>query len=117
MLIPRPLDVEALVRAIPKGRVLTQSKLRERLAADAGADCACPLTTGIFVRIVAEAAEEDVRAGKKRVAPYWRVVRDDGRMNPKFPGGPDQQASRLSAEGIALRAGRVQDLDRVALRL
>lgn len=34
MLIPRPLDVDALVRTIPKGRLATLSAIRERLARD-----------------------------------------------------------------------------------
>src|SRR5689334_4331490 len=64
MLIPRPLDVDALIRAVPKGKLVTMRQLRERLARRSRANIACPLCTGIFVRIAAEAAEEDRRAGK-----------------------------------------------------
>ena len=98
-------------------------QLRERLARDGGADVTCPLTTGIFVRIVAEAAEEDRRAGKKQIAPYWRVVRDDGSLNEKFPGGPRAQARKLRAEGFAIKAGkgrrppRVRDFEALLARL
>ena len=38
MLIPKPLDVDALVRKVRKGKLLTQAHLRTRLACDAGAD-------------------------------------------------------------------------------
>ena len=62
----------------------------------------CPLVTGIFLRIVAEAAEEDARGGKPEITPYWRVVRDDGSLNDRFPGGPSAQARRLEAEGHAV---------------
>jgi hypothetical protein len=106
MLIPRPLDVDALMRAVRRGKLTTQSALRERLARDAGADHACPLTTGIFVRIVAEAAEEQRRAGAKRITPYWRTIRDDGRLNEKFPGGARAQAKRLREEGFRIRPPR-----------
>ena len=99
MLIPRPLDVDALVRRVEKGKLITQAQLRERLAQDHGVNCACPITTGIFLRIVAEAAEEDLKAGKEGVAPYWRVVQNDGGLNPKFPGGVEAQAARLRGEG------------------
>lgn len=99
MLIPRPLDVDALIRQVPKGRLITQSRIREVLASSCGADVTCPITTGIFVRISAECAEEELAAGTKRVAPYWRVVRDDGSLIEKFPGGPERQAERLRAEG------------------
>jgi hypothetical protein len=78
----------------------TVSELRRKLAADFKADVTCPLTTGIFVRIAAEAAEEDREQGRKRITPYWRVVKDDGSFNPKFPGGVIQQTRTLKAEGF-----------------
>jgi alkylated DNA nucleotide flippase Atl1 len=53
----------------------------------------------MFVRIAAEAAEEAAREGKTRITPYWRVVKDDGSLNPKFPGGVQQQSERLREEG------------------
>jgi hypothetical protein len=120
MVIPRPLDVDALIRRVPKGRLVTQSELRRVLAEQSNADVACPITTGIFVRISAEASEEDARAGKHRVTPYWRVVRDDGSLNPKLPGGVAGQMSRLEAEGHRFRLGKtpkLQDFERVLIRL
>lgn len=102
MLIPRPRDVDALMRKARKGTLLTRSQIRDALARDAGADSACPLTTGIFMRIAAEAAEETLRAGKKRVTPYWRTLNDDGTLNEKYPGGAQLQASRLRAEGFSV---------------
>lgn len=106
MVIAHPLDVDALICRVQLGKLLTQTQLRERLARKYQVDHACPLTTGIFVRIAAEAAEEDRRAGKNRITPYWRVVRDDGSLNEKFPGGPPAQARRLRAEGFAIAKGK-----------
>jgi len=110
MLIPRPLDVDAAMRAVRKGQVRTMGALRSELARAAGAESACPLCTGIFVRLAAEAAEEDRRAGRARLTPYWRIVRDDGSLNEKFPGGAKSQAARLRKEGwtIAPRTGKRQ---------
>jgi len=79
--------------------VLTLTALREKLARAAGADVTCAMVAGMFVRIVAEAAEEDLRAGKARVTPWWRVVRDDGKLFEKLPGGPTGQAQHLEGEG------------------
>src|SRR5271157_6224467 len=62
MLIPTALEVDAMVRKIPRGRVSSVSQIRRRLAHWHNADVTCPLVTGIFLRIVAEAAEEDGRA-------------------------------------------------------
>ena len=107
MLIPTPMLVDALIRKVPKGKLITSGELRRKLAADFATDVTCPLTTGIFVRIAAEAAEEDRASGKRRLTPYWRVVRDDGGLNPKYPGGIDSQARNLRAEGFTvMRKGR-----------
>lgn len=54
LLIPAPRDVEAVVRTVPRGRVMTHGELRKELAARAGAAATCPLTTGIFLRLLAE---------------------------------------------------------------
>jgi hypothetical protein len=99
MVIPKPLDVDALIWRVPRGKMTTVLQLREELAKRSRVDVACPLCTGIFVRIAAEAAEEERRAGKKVITPYWRVISSEGRLNPKFPGGIVQQRRMLSAEG------------------
>ena len=99
MVIPKPLDVDALIRRVPKGKMATVLQLRQELAKRSKVDVACPLCTGIFVRISAEAAEEERRAGKKSLTPYWRVISSEGRLNPKFPGGVAQQRRMLSSEG------------------
>jgi alkylated DNA nucleotide flippase Atl1 len=101
MLIPTPKLVDGLIRKVPKGKIVTVGELRRKLATDFAADVTCPLTTGIFVRIAAEAAEEDRANGRQRLTPYWRVIKDDGSLNPKFPGGPEQQARHLRREGFA----------------
>ena len=104
MLVPSPRDVDALIRTVRKGSLITVSRMREILAGKHMADVTCPLTTGIFVRIAAEAAEEEARGGKSRITPYWRVVKDDGSLNPKFPGGAEAQARRLREEGHRITA-------------
>lgn len=102
MLIPHPLDMDALIRKVPRGKVVTLTKIREQLAHNAGADVTCPMVAGMFVRICAEAAAEQIREGKSRVTPYWRVVRDDGRLLETLPGGPSEQAKHLEAEGHSI---------------
>ncbi len=46
MLIPKPLDVDALIRKTRKGNLVTVSEIRSRLARDNNVEVACPLTTG-----------------------------------------------------------------------
>lgn len=116
MLIPTPMLVDALIRKVPKGKLITGGELRRKLATDFATDVTCPLTTGIFMRIAAEAAEEDRVSGKRRLTPYWRVVKDDGRLNPKYPGGVNSQARNLRAEGFTVTRGgkkpAVKDFER-----
>ena len=115
MLVPSPREVEAVIRTVPRGSVMTVAQIREYLAGKYAADVTCPLTTGIFVRLAAEAAEEDALAGKVEITPYWRIVKDDGSMFPKFPGGVGGQADRLRADGCRVLPGRGKRPPRVAL--
>jgi hypothetical protein len=114
MLIPKPLDVDALIRKIHQGKLATVEQIRERLARDFGADLTCPLTTGIFLRIAAEAAEEDANRGRRDITPYWRVIKSDGSLNEKFPGGVEAQACRLRDEGHTVEPATGKRKPRVA---
>lgn len=113
MLIPDPREMDKLVRTVRKGKLLTQSQLRDKLAQQAGATATCPMTTGIFLRVVAEAAEEAARDGKQRTTPYWRVVRDDGGLIDKFPGGVKAQAAHLRDEGHEIEPAKKSKPPRV----
>ena len=106
MLIPTPLLVDALIRKVEKGKLVTTGEIRGRLAKDFKVDSTCPLTTGIFLRIAAETAEEDLRMGRQEITPYWRVIRDDGSLNEKFPGGVEAQAVHLKEEGHTIELGK-----------
>lgn len=123
MLIPRPLDVDVLMRKIQKGKLATDSQIRERLAKDFHADITCPMTTGIFLRIAAETAEEDLSRGVTEITPYWRVLKADGSLNEKFPGGIATQAAHLREErhtiepGRGKRPPRVEDFERALVGL
>ena len=108
MLIPTALEVDAMIRKIPRGEVSTLAQIRRKLAQWHNVEVTCPLVTGIFLRIVAEAAEEDRLAGRHDITPYWRVVREDGKLNAKLPGGIDGQARRLMEEGHTVVNGKVQ---------
>jgi hypothetical protein len=117
LLVPSPRDVDTLIRTVRKGDLITVSRIRQDLSAKYNSDMTCPLTTGIFVRISAEAAEEEARGGKQRITPYWRVVKDDGSLNPKFPGGVEKQAERLRAEGQRIVPGKGKRPPRAVLPL
>jgi alkylated DNA nucleotide flippase Atl1 len=97
--IPAPLDVDAIMKKVPRGRLITINEIRSLVAEQHGATIGCPITTGIFAWISAHAAEESAEQGKKRTTPYWRTLKTGGEINPKYPGGVKQLRARLEAEG------------------
>lgn len=99
MVIPAPREVDALMRKVRRGYVTTVNRVRAALAAKHGTTIACPITTGIFASIAAHAAAEDEAEGRVQVTPYWRLLKEDGELNPKYPGGLVGQKKRLAAEG------------------
>jgi alkylated DNA nucleotide flippase Atl1 len=100
MLIPTPRLIAEFLNQTHPGDVITIGQLRERLAQSANADFACPLTTGIFLRIVAEAQVEH----PIEQWPWWRVVKEDYSLMEKLPGNGILQAERLASEGHAVVA-------------
>ncbi len=97
--IPAPREVDELMRRVPKGKLTTINHLRKALAARHKTTIACPITTGIFAWIAAGAAAEEEAEGKRRVTPYWRTLKGEGELNPKYPGGYEAQKKRLKEEG------------------
>jgi hypothetical protein len=99
MVVPAPSEVDELMRAVPKGKLVTINELRAALAKKHKVDLACPLTTGIFSWIAANAAAEAAAEGVKRITPYWRTLKAGGELNPKFPGGIEALKERVASEG------------------
>ena len=97
--IPAPREVDALMRKVPRGKLVTINDIRARLAKRHHATIACPITTGIFARIAAGAAEEAAQRGEKNTTPYWRTLKQGGVLNEKYPGGTEGQTRLLKKEG------------------
>lgn len=120
VLIPAPIEVDVVMRSVPRGKLVTTAQSRERLAERHRATITCPITTGIFAVMAARAAEEELLAGRKRVTPYWRTLKAKGELNAKFPGGLGVLRSRLESEGheVVVRGKRyfVHDYERFLIR-
>src|SRR5437870_925464 len=97
--IPAPAEIDALMRQVPRGRLVTLNELRVAVARKHGATIGCPITTGIFACIAAHAAEEAAAEGETNITPYWRTLKSGGEVNPKYPGGIAQIRMRLQQEG------------------
>ena len=106
MVIPAPMEVDEIMRSAPKGKVTTINEIRASLARKHRVNFACPITTGIFAWIAANAAAEAQAEGKKRVTPWWRTLKTSGELNPKYPGGIAVQSKLLRAEGHEIISGK-----------
>ena len=97
--IPAPREVDEIMRRVRKGKLITIDEIRKELAKKHGATIACPITTGIFAWIAAHAAEEAKQEGLTRITPYWRTLKTNRELNPKYPGGINKLKELLVAEG------------------
>jgi hypothetical protein len=102
MLIVTPKMMDAYVRQIPKGKSVTTATIRRDLAAEHNADYTCPVTTGIFLRIVAEAAYEKIQQGGKPqlVTPFWRAIEPNSPLAKKLTFGQEFLLQQRKAEGL-----------------
>ncbi|MEN3016510.1 MAG: hypothetical protein ABC585_05380 [Candidatus Methanosuratincola petrocarbonis] len=58
VVIPSPREVYEIMKSVPEGRVTTVNEIRSALARRHGATICCPITTGIFAWVSANASEE-----------------------------------------------------------
>lgn len=106
LLISCPVEVENYLRTrIPPGEVREVQQMRRELAKAYGADAACPVSTALFLRTVAEAAWDQIETGVpvNEVAPFWRVVDPKSPLAKKLRAGSDwiavQRASEVATKG------------------
>lgn len=115
-----PIEYDRVMRLVPFGKLLTVGAIREYFAAQSGADFTEPITAGIFVSIAAWASYQR----QEDKTPYWRTLKANGELNPKYPGGIEAQKEMLEKEGhIVIQRGRtnikyyVKDYEKKLLEL
>ena len=100
MLIATPMIIDEYIKQIPKGINVNIKTLRRDLALTYNADTTCPLTTGIFLRIVSEAAYENFLNGDRNITPFWRVVDHESKSASKLACGINFIKKRRIEENI-----------------
>jgi hypothetical protein len=100
MLISSPEDIAVYLAKIPWGETRTIVRLRNELARKAKAQAMCPVTTAIYLRVVAENCLRDLEEGKPlgEVTPFWRVVTPDSKIAKKLSCGPDYIAHLIALD-------------------
>lgn len=98
-----PMDYDTIMKQIPFGKLITVGNIRAYFAKQNGADFTEPITAGIFVSIAAWASYQR----SQDETPYWRTLKANGALNPKYPGGVEAQKEKLEAEGhTIIKRGR-----------
>ena len=100
MLIATPMIIDEYIKQIPKGINVNIKTLRRDLALTYNANTTCPLTTGIFIRIVSEAAYENFLNGDRNITPFWRVVDHESKSASKLACGINFIKKRRIEENI-----------------
>lgn len=95
MLIAPPIEYHEIMKIIPEGKIITITEIREFLARKYNADFTCPMTAGIFISLASRASEE---RQDNKIA-FWRTLKKEGELNPKYPCGIEYQKEMLEKEG------------------
>lgn len=101
LLIPTPKIIDEYINRIPEGKKAAVKTMRNDLALTYGADHTCPVTTGIFLRIVAEAAYERWQSGNDHaITPFWRVLDAQSKLADKLTFDKSFLIRKREEEGI-----------------
>ena len=103
MLIATPKIIDQFIRKIPKGKTRTLKQMRQSLARKFSADNTCPVTSGIFLRIVAEASFEKYITGEvslEKITPFWRIIDEKSPLAEKLTFGKEFIQKMRIREGI-----------------
>ena len=102
VVLVNPCEVEALMKLVPKGKLVTLQDICKKIAQQHQVKGCCSLTAGIFTMTAANAAEEMKADSKPNDLPYWRTLKSGGELNPKYPGGIEQHSALLEQEGFTI---------------
>jgi hypothetical protein len=102
LFIATPAMVRDYMKKIRKGSSRTIEAMREDFAKANKADATCPMTASIFARIAAEAALEEMDAGKPadKITPFWRLIDEKSPIAKKLSCGPAFVSKMRRSEGI-----------------
>ncbi|MBO3832241.1 MAG: MGMT family protein [Candidatus Brockarchaeota archaeon] len=107
VVLVNPSEVVEVMKKVQKGKLITIVEICRKIARKHRVKACCTLTTGIFITIAANAAEEAAREGGDLGIPYWRTLKAGGFLNEKYPSGAENHEKLLEKEGFKIiRKGR-----------
>ncbi len=86
LFVATPKIVDDYIRSIPYGETRTIERMRRDMARRRKCDASCPVSTAIFIRIAAQAAVDEMNAGKEmsEVSPFWRLLKSSDKITKKL---------------------------------
>jgi alkylated DNA nucleotide flippase Atl1 len=107
VILANPSEIVEVMKNVPRGKVITIVEICRKIAKKHRVKACCSLTTGIFIMIAANAAEEAMKEGRNLNIPYWRTLKAGGFLNEKYPGGAENHKKLLEDEGFkVIQKGR-----------
>jgi len=107
VILVNPSEIVEAMKNVPRGKVITIVEICRKIAKKHRVKACCSLTTGIFIMIAANAAEEAMKEGRNLNIPYWRTLEAGGFLNEKYPGGAENHKKLLEDEGFkVIQKGR-----------
>ena len=106
ILIPSAVDIERIINKTVKGELLTNDTIRNVLAMEKNVRVTAAIPTGVYLKYIALAAEDEKKNKKVKITPYWRVLKPDGSINPKFPISANELMKILEKEGHKFELGK-----------
>lgn len=102
MYIGSPGVIANYIARIPSGETRTIERMRNELARRNDAAATCPVTTAIYLKVVAEVALDELDKGKpiESVVPFWRVIEPGSKI-----------ARRLSCDDSVIAHFRALEAD------
>ena len=94
MLLPAPATVAALIKKVPKRKLITTNLLCKELTDQFKVRGTCPVTTQKALQAIAHGSSKNIA--------YWRVINTNGGLIARFPGGAAGQAALLVEEGFTI---------------
>ncbi len=106
ILIPSAVAIERIINTTKEGELLTNDSIREVLAKEKNVQVTAAIPTGVYLKYIALASEEEKKENKTKITPYWRVLKPDGSINPKFPISVEELMKILKKEGHQFELGK-----------
>ena len=100
LFIPSPKLIDEYIQHIGYGKQTDVKTMRNDLAIEHNAENTCPVTTAIFLRIVAEANYEKFQQGApiEKITPFWRVIEPQSTLSKKLTFGQEFIINQREAE-------------------